>query len=106
MIRKGDIYYIRHYNSNPRKSGRPAVVLSGDKMNQDSDAVIVAFMSSRPDAILDPFSICIKSMGRRSYAITNKLSAVTKDRLTRCVGHVTPKELTHLDAALCQVLEL
>lgn len=106
MIRKGDIFYIRPYNANPRKSGRPAVVLSGGQMNRDSDAVIVAFMSSSPNAILDPSGVCIKSMGRRSYAITNKLSTITKDRLTNYVGRTTSEELTRLESALCRVLEL
>lgn len=106
MIRKGDIYYVRHYNSNPRKSGRPAVVLSGDRMNRDSDAVIVAFMSMDPNAILDPFGVCIKSMGKRSYAITNKLSTITKDRLVNCAGRVTHEELTRLESSLCRALEL
>lgn len=107
MIRKGDIYFIRPYYANPRKSGRPAVVISGNEVNKESDSVIVVFMSATANAMLDPHGVCIKSLGNRSYAIASKPSTITKDRLShQRAGHTTPEELNRLESALCRVLEL
>lgn len=106
MIQKGDIFYIRHYNSSPKRSGRPAVVLSGETTNKENDSVIVAFLSNRPNAILESSSVPIKSMGNHSLAVTSKLSTISKDRLSRRAGHVTLEELARLESALCRVLEL
>lgn len=106
MISKGDICFVRHYNANPRKNGRPAVILSGEEANRDSDSVIVAFLSNNPKAVLEPSGVPIKSMGDHSFAITNKLSAISKNRLSKCIGRASPEELVRLESSLCKVLEL
>lgn len=46
-VKKGDLYFIRYYN-NDRKRGRPAVVVSGDKVNASRDTVTIAYLSSVP----------------------------------------------------------
>lgn len=106
MIRKGDIYFVRHYNANPSKSGRPAVVLSGDTVNRDSDSVILAYLTARPRAEDKAFTVPIKFQRKKSCAVLNKLSSVSTDRLVHCAGHVSEKERIALECAVCKVLEL
>lgn len=106
MIRKGDLFYVYRYKDSLRKTGRPAVVVSGDERNRESDAVIVVFLSARPGNTISVDYVPILFCGKLAYAITGKPSTITKDRLSRCVGRVAPAEITSLESALCRVLEL
>lgn len=106
MIRKGDFYYVYNYRDTKRKSGRPAVVLSGEDLNRESDAVIVAYLSTKPSDLYSADSVPVLFSNRWSYAITHKPAAITKNRLSRCMGRASASEISGLESSLCRVLEL
>ena len=105
MIEKGDIFFVNHYGQTNKK-GRPAVVISGAEANRRRHSIILAYLSKNPSDSANDFLVPIGLYGKRSYAILNKPSTVTKDRLDTYVGRATDEEIAALESGLCKILEL
>lgn len=84
---------------------RPAVVLTNDTVNQRRRTVVVVPLSSTPSAS-PPILVSIRCAGRDAVAVIDQIRAVSKQRLRDRVGEVSAPELTALEEALREVLDL
>lgn len=105
-VKKGDLFFIRYYN-NDRKRGRPAVVVSGDKVNASRDTVTIAYLSAAPlSGDVAKTQAKLHSSGRPSVAVTDCVVSLGKNRLGDYIGHVTLEEGAAIDSALCVSFDL
>nr|CAG8601568.1 13490_t:CDS:2 [Entrophospora candida] len=84
---------------------RPGVIISNNKQNQFSGAVIVALITSQVDKVYF-FEVEIKVEGKPNKIITDQIYTVDKSRLERKMGVLNEKQLKQLATGLHTVLEL
>lgn len=104
---RGDIYYIHRYSTtgNEIATGRPAVIISNDRLNEKLKVVEVVFLTSKPKQPA-PEHVTINSTGKLSTVICEQITSVDKDCIGNFLGVCTPDEMKRLDAALLSSLEL
>lgn len=69
------------------------------------DTVVVVPLSRAPQAA-PPVLVPVVCAGRRAVAVVDQIRAVAKERLTRQMGEVSPKDLASMEEALRMMLEL
>ena len=87
------------------KKTRPCVVVGTNVLNERRRTVVVVPLSSTPQAA-PPLLIPVVCAGRRAVAVIDQIRAVTKERLARRVGELSPEELAVVEDGLRMVLEL
>ena len=79
--------------------GRPAVIVSNDKNNANSNTVEVVYMTTKPKTDL-PTHVYIESALRPSTLLCEQISTVSEERIGEWIGELTESEVKDLDAAL------
>ena len=100
--RRGDIFYInndRHQVGREMKKDRPAIIVSNDANNRNSDTVTVVFLTTSPKKEL-PTHVTIRSASKVSEALCEQPTAVDIQRLQSYCGRCTDKEMQEIDIAL------
>ncbi|CAG8589772.1 1068_t:CDS:2, partial [Cetraspora pellucida] len=101
--------FRRDFKTKPRgteaQKDRPGVIISNNKQNQFSGAVIMALITSQFDKVY-PFEVEIEVEGKRGKILTDQIYTVDKSRLGRKMGVLNEKELKELVTGLHVVLEL
>lgn len=120
IFNRGEIYWInledeenakelKDKKPKPRgvesQKSRPGVIISNQKQNQFSNALIVALITSKVDKIY-PFEVEIACEGQKSKILTDQIYTVDKSRLERKMGELMEKQLKELATRLHIVLEL
>ena len=107
MPRRGEIWWVAldPVAGSEIAKTRPAVVLTNDIVNQRRRTVVVVPLSSAPSAS-PPILVPIRCAGRDAVAVLDQIRAVSKQRLRDRVGEVSAAELTALEEALREVLDL
>ena len=101
-MKRGEIYFIK---SNYREEGseqrgdRPAVIVSNDKNNENSDVVEIAYMTTKPKTDL-PTHVFTRSALSPSTILCEQVCSVSKARIGTFIGTLTKNELQNLDTAL------
>lgn len=89
---------------------RPAVVVQADELGDATTSVIVCPLSSTTQGFghLRPVIEPTKGNGLRveSQIMTDKITALRRDRVRDVIGHLDPKQVEVLDRALLIVLGL
>lgn len=101
-MKRGDIYYIKSKDNsigNELFSGRPAVIVSNDKLNQTSGVVEVAYMTTQPKKDL-PTHVQTRSSGKLATILCEQITTVSVERLNKYIGQLTESEIINLDTAL------
>lgn len=80
------------------KTGRPAVVVSGDLSNEKEDSVIVAFITS--GGFSSPYNVTVVSPDGKKRVLCRQLRTVDKSRLTRFEYKLSGPELIRVTGAL------
>lgn len=109
--KRGEIYYVRSDYSEVGHevwSGRPAIVVSNNDLNQTRSCVEVVYLTTRQKTD-SPCHVTIHATGKQSIALCEQISTVDKTRLSfnppaPCV--CTKKEMAQIDAALLASLAL
>ena len=104
---RGDIWWVAldpTFGSEIRKT-RPCVVISVKVLNEMRRTVIVVPLSISPQPS-PPILIAISCDGQPAVAVSDQIRAVTKERLRGRLGAVTMDEMTALEEALRQILQL
>lgn len=107
-IHRGDIYYVtRNYSEagSEQQAGRPAIVVSNDINNANSDVVEVVYLTTQPKNDL-PTHCQITSTGRDSIALCEQVQSVFVDRLDSFIAQATPDEMQAIDRCLLASLDL
>lgn len=80
------------------QTGRPAVIISGDKANEISPTVIVAFITSQGNP--HPHNVSIQMNGTLNRVKCDHLRTIAKERLTRFVCKLSKPEMVRVTGAL------
>ena len=118
IFKRGEIYWVnieiklanqKDFKPKPigaeSQKNRPGVVISNDKQNQFSGAVIVALITSQFDKVYF-FEVEIEVEGQRGKILTDQIYTVDKSRLGRKMGTLKEKHLRQLSEGIHTVLEL
>ena len=103
--KRGEIYYVRRGVTTGRETitGRPAVIISNDRLNNCNGVVEVVFLTSTIKP-LSPEHIVIKSSGRLSTVLCEQISSVDVSRLEGFIGCCTPEEMTKIEEGILHSL--
>lgn len=105
--RRGEVWWVRldpAVGSEIAKT-RPCVVLTNDVLNQRRRTVVVVPFSTSPSSS-PPILVPVRCAGRDVVAVTDQVRAVSKDRLDRHIGELSPVDLLAVEAGVREILEL
>ena len=101
-LERGSMYYIEHskaYEGSEQYAGRPAIVVSNDKLNATSDVVEVVYLTTQEKNDM-PTHVQIRSSGRLSTALCEQIISVSASRVSNYVGTLTEDEMRRVETAL------
>lgn len=108
-IKRGEMFYISRggasYNGSEQHADRPAVVVSNNKNNENSNVVEVVYMTTQPKTDL-PTHVTVRSTGRVSTVLCEQVCSVSTERVGTYIGECTDKEMENIDIALMISLQL
>lgn len=107
-MKRGDIYFItRGYDEegSEQRAGRPAIIVSNDKCNENSSVLEVVYLTTQPKNDL-PTHVDIRSTPRSSIALCEQINSIYKDKFGDYIATCTDYEMTMVDAALAISLDL
>ena len=108
-IKRGEMFYISRggasYNGSEQHSDRPAVVVSNNKNNENSNVVEIVYMTTQPKTDL-PTHVTVRSTGRISTVLCEQVYSVSTERVGTYIGECTDKEMENIDIALMISLQL
>ena len=104
MILRGEVYWVSVDDSvgGEIQTGRPAVIISGDRANEKCSTVIVAFITSQGN--FHPHNVTIMVNGVSNRVKCDQLRTISKDRLTRYMGTLTKPEIVRITGALATAM--
>lgn len=94
-MKRGEIYYIEstyRETGNEQRGGRPAVIVSNDKNNENSEVVEVVYMTTKPKNDL-PTHVFIRSALSPSTVLCEQVNSVSVKRIGTLIGKLTKSEL-------------
>lgn len=101
-MKRGEIYYIEstyRETGSEQRGGRPAVIVSNDKNNENSEVVEVVYMTTKPKNDL-PTHVFIRSALSPSTVLCEQVNSVSVKRIGTLIGKLTKSELAAVDSAL------
>lgn len=107
-MKRGDIYYIKSNFSevgSEQHAGRPAVIVSSNGLNNNSEHVEIVYMTRAPKKDL-PTHVTVRDTQATSTVLCEQVHTVSKQRLGDYMGGVTEQELAAIDTALAISLGL
>lgn len=108
-IKRGEMFYISRggasYNGSEQHADRPAVVVSNNKNNENSNVIEIVYMTTQPKTDL-PTHVTVRSTGRISTVLCEQVYSVSTERVGTYIGECTDKEMENIDIALMISLQL
>lgn len=107
-IRRGDVFYIESIyqtTGSEQRAGRPAVIVSNDANNRNSDVVEVVYLTTKPKSPL-PTHVSIHTNDVESTVLCEQISNVSVERVGNYKCTCTEDEMRRIDAALMVSLGL
>jgi mRNA interferase MazF len=105
--RRGEVWWVRldpTLGAEIEKT-RPCVVVGTNVVNERRRTIVIIPLSSSPQAA-PPLLVPVVCEGRRAVAVVDQIRAAAKERFTRRLGDISPEDLTSVEDALRQILEL
>lgn len=99
-ILRGEVYWVSVDDSigSEIQTGRPAVVISGNKANELLATVIVAYITSQGKP--SPSNVSIRFNGESRRVLCNQIRTIDKQRLTKYECTLDDREITRVTGAL------
>jgi mRNA interferase MazF len=100
-MRRGEVWWVSFTGSSGgevRKT-RPAIIVSNDLANQHANRVQVVPLSSKTEKFF-PCDAKVLVAGQESKAVADQLMTVSKERLTECLGLLSPHEMRGVEMAM------
>lgn len=108
-IKRGEMFYISRggasYSGSEQHSDRPAVIVSNNKNNENSNVIEIVYMTTQPKTDL-PTHVTVRSTGRPSTVLCEQVYSVSTERIGTYIGECTDKEMENIDIALMISLQL
>ena len=100
-MKRGEIYYIanRHTHGAEIAKGRPAVIVSADTINRNSEVVEVVYLTTSPRREM-PTHVPIETSGTSATACCEQIDSISKQLVGDYYGTCTTEEMSEIDAAL------
>lgn len=98
-------YIVDNETISEQHSDRPAVVVSNNKNNENSNVVEIVYMTTQPKTDL-PTHVTVRSTGRISTVLCEQVYSVSTERVGTYIGECTDKEMENIDIALMISLQL
>lgn len=107
QIRRGDIFYIEKYATvgSEQMAGRPALVVSNDKCNENADTIEIVYLTTAPKKDL-PTHVTIRSTSRESTALCEQVTTVSATKVKDYMCSASAKEMAQIELALLISLDL
>lgn len=104
-LHRGEIYYIIRSDTvgSEMETGRPAVIVSNDYINQNSNVIEVCYLTTQPKKEL-PTHVVTAVTGRTSTILCEQISNVDIARVGKYITTCTPEEMIAVDKALANSL--
>ena len=104
-IRRGEIYFIKRGENYgcEIESGRPAIIVSNDRLNTYSQVAEVVYLTTQPKKDL-PTHVKIQSTGLTSIALCEQIHTVSHERIGDYKATCTHAEMQAVDLALQESL--
>ena len=108
---RGQIYHVIDNPETPAVgseiwANRPAIIVSNDTNNENSDCVEVVYCSLSFKQRVIPTHVKLQCNGKPAVAKCEQIHSVDKSRLTEFLGQITTDEQRDIDAALCISLQI
>ena len=106
-FKRGEIYYVSQRPSvgTEMVAGRPAIIVSNDRLNENLGCVEVVFLTTKTKCTT-PEHISIRSSGVLATTICEQITTVDKSRIREFVGECTPTEIKLINKAMLYSLGL
>ena len=102
-MKRGDIYYVERSGlveiGSEQHSGRPAIIVSNDLLNDNSEVVEIVYLTLSPKKPM-PTHRQTTATGKLSTIICEQINTVSKSRLANYIGHIDDVEMLSIDNAL------
>ncbi len=111
MIQRGYVYYIdvddKKVCGSEQRGRRPGIIVSNNVANMVSPVLSVVFLTSKPKKAL-PIHVRISSVLdiKQSTALCEQLCTVSRERVGKCLGKVSQREMLQVERSLCIQLGL
>ena len=104
MILRGEVYWVSLDDSagSEIKTGRPAVIISGDRANEMSLCVMVAFITSQGKP--HPHNVSVQVNGEPRRVVCDQIRTIAKERLTRYMCTLAKSEMIRVTGALATAM--
>lgn len=101
IINRGDIFYVDYLPTvgSEQRGGRPAIVVSNNKNNENSDTIEVVYLTTQSKADL-PTHVIVRGTGTKSTALCEQVHTISTDRLGDFKGECSSDEMQMIDCAL------
>ena len=106
-MKRGEIYYIERASQfgSEQIAGRPAIIVSNDRCNLNSEVVEIVYLTTQPKTDLATHVI-IRSTGVPSTVLCEQITSVSTNRIGNYVGTCTEVEMELIDQALAISLDI
>lgn len=108
-MRQGEIWelYLDPATGREQSGRRPAVIISGNLLNQKLEVVIVCPLTTsvknyKGNVILQPDAI--NNLTKESEILTFHIRSVSKNRLRKRIGHIHPDQVSRIKQTLDDIL--
>ena len=100
LILRGEVYWVCVDDSvgSEQQTGRPALIISGNKRNEKFATVIVAYMTT--GGFGSNSAVSVNYLGRPERVLCDQLRTIDKQRLTRYMGKLSESEMQRVSGGL------
>lgn len=101
VVRRGEVWWVKSLDSfgHEYSAGRPCVIVSNDKGNENNPTVIGVYLTTQNKSLL-PVNVRVNVDGKKQVAMCNQIITADKNRLDWRICTLTESEMIRIDGAL------